>query len=383
MHKSECLGVGEQRGVRNMIVRVGLAAVAVLVSTMALLSIGNSSAPTANPRATWTFTMSPGKEFARHSFVHTPLPADAPIDEKSEIWVKELQRQIKAYYGAATVSIDQYSPPIYIVPADQPTVRVAAERPHDPAWRFPPLQALWNEVPLPDNMRAADGTDKEAIIYQPSTGRYWEFWLLEKSGRTAVNSVGRSVPEWRAAWGGQIANLAENPGYFPTTAKGYKFGTTATGLVLLGGLMTIDEQRRGFIEHAVHFAIPHARASVWTHPAQRTDGNDTSELAIPQGATFRLPADLDLEKLDMDPYARMVARAVQKYGMVLRDTAGAVTFYAENPQVQGTGHPYSGRNGILRCEEVTISWACSPSSRLRGFPWDRLQALRTKIVSDN
>ena len=366
-----------------MIVRVSFTAVAALVSILALLLIGNSSQPTANSRAAGTFTMSPGKEFAKNSFVHTPLPADAPIDEKSEIWVNELQRQIKAYYGAATVSFDSYSPPIFIVPADQPTVRVLAERPHDPEWRFPPLQALWDEVPVPDDMKPADGTDKEAIIYQPSTGSYWEFWLLEKTGRTATNSAGRQVPEWRAAWGGKIANLADNPGYFPTTPQGYKFGTTATGLALLGGLMTIEEQRKGVIEHALHFAIPHSRAKVWTYPAQRTDGRETSEFAIPQGATFRLPADLDLEKLEMDPYARMVAKAVQKYGMVLRDTAGAVTFYAEKAHGGGGGDPYSGRNGILRCEEVTIAWNCSASSRLRSFPWNRLQALQTKIVSDN
>jgi hypothetical protein len=32
---------------------------------------------------------------------------------------------------------------------------------------------------------------------------------------------------------------------FPTTPEGYKFGAIATGLALLGGLITIAEQRRG------------------------------------------------------------------------------------------------------------------------------------------
>ena len=37
----------------------------------------------------------------------------------------------------------------------------------------------------------------------------------------------------------------------------------------------------------------------------------------------------------------MLARAVKKYGMAVRDTAGAVVFYAENPLSDGSNDPYS------------------------------------------
>lgn len=86
---------------------------------------------------------------------------------------------------------------------------------------------------------------------------------MEKSGRKAVDSAGRTVDEWRAAWGGKIDNLATNPGYFPTTTEGNKFGTAATGLALLAGLITIAEQRQGAINHALHIALPKTRRSVW------------------------------------------------------------------------------------------------------------------------
>jgi hypothetical protein len=356
----------------------------ILVASLVLVGIGLAIAfaPKAKPLAADSLTIAPGNEFTADSYVHQRLRDDAPIDERSDIWVKDLQDQIKTHYGKPTVNFDQYSPPIYIVPENQPTVRVLAQRAFDKAWSFPPLQALWNDVPLPENLAPARGTDRDAIIYQPSTGRYWEFWILEKTGRKVKNSAGQTVPEWQAAWGGQIRDLKSNPGYFPTTPEGYKFGTAATGLALLGGLMTIEEQQKGRIEHALHFAIPKSRSSVWTHPAQRTDGNNPDENAIPQGVTFRLPADLDLDALDMDPYARMVAKAVQKYGMVLRDTAGSVTFYAEKPKEEGSAHPYYGKNGILRCPDSVFSWSCSASSRLEGFPWDKLQALKTAVRSD-
>ncbi len=324
----------------------------------------------------------PDRQFARDSYVHRPLSPDAEIDEKSDLWVADLLSQIKTHYGKPTVNFDQYSPPVYIVGADQPTVAVKAHRPHEPDWSFAPLQEAWDAVPLPDNFAPARGTDREAIIYQPSTGRYWEFWLLEKTGRKVRNSAGQMKPEWRAAWGGKIENLASNPGYYVTPPEGYRFGTAATGLALLGGLMTIDEQRSGVIEHALHFAIPEARAHVWTDPAQRTDGVRDDPDAIPQGATFRFPADLDLDALDMDPYARMLAKAVQRYGMVLRDTAGAVAFYAEKPKSTRGSHPYYGKDGILRCPRL-FRWSCSASARLQGFPWEKLQALKTTPRSDD
>jgi hypothetical protein len=321
------------------------------------------------------------REFAAFSYVHDQLSPDAPRDPRSDVWVAELQRQIRTHYGVASVNIDQYSPPLFVVPSNQPTVRVRAERASDPAWAFAPLQQQWAEVPLPNGFQPSAGTDKEAILYQPSTGQYWEFWGMEKSGRKVVDSAGRTVDEWRAAWGGKIDDLARNPGYFPTSPHGFKFGTAATGLALLAGLITIAEQREGVINHAVHVALPRTRRSVWAYPAQRTDGGQTDPDAIPQGATFRLPVNIDLDQIDMDPYARMIARAVQKHGMVVRDTAGAVVLYAENPLSKGTDHPYFGVDGILRCPRGRAESVCYPdsNSRLRGFPWSKLEAIKATL----
>jgi hypothetical protein len=374
---SERGGRGARRTV-HIAAGLGLGALVVIAGVLAS-DLSVLSRPTASLAG--TLAIAPGREFAADSVVYRRLAPDAAIDPHSSLWVADLQRQANAV-PAASVNIRRFAPPLYVVPADQPTVRVAAARAAEPEWRSPDLQRLWEAVPLPTDFRPADGTDKEAIVYQPATGRYWEFWLTEKTGRDVHDSAGRTVPEWRAAWGGRIDDLAANPGYFVTGADGITYGTAATGLVLLGGLITIADQRRGTIDHAVHFAIPHSRErSVWAFPAQRSDGQDPSDTAIPQGTTFRLPADLDLDALDMDPYARMIARAVQAHGMILRDTAGSVVFYAENPAAQFAVDPYTGPGGILKCPNGQPDWRCAPTSsaRLRGFPWDRLQALKVTL----
>ena len=117
-----------------------------------------------------SLTMAPGREFAANSYVHTPL-GERDVSPKSVIWVEQIQRQIRENYGVASVNIDEYSPPVYVVGADEPTVRIKAERAEDPSWSFEPFQEQLAEVPLPQDFVPSPGADGEAIIYQPSSGR--------------------------------------------------------------------------------------------------------------------------------------------------------------------------------------------------------------------
>lgn len=337
-----------------------------------------------------SLAITPGREFSADSYVHKPLPDDAPLDPQSRSYVANIQRQIKKYYDHPDVNIDGGTPPIYIVPIDQPTVRVKYVAWDRPGETVQPLQAQWETVPLPDNFQPPPpGGDAEAVVYQPSTGKMWEFWRIQKTGAKAVNSAGKSVDEWGANWGGRMDNIATNPGYWVTTPDGYKFGATASGIPFLAGLITIDELKRGAIDHVVGFALPETLAERWSYPAQRTDGNSHGADAIPEGAIFRLPARLNFDEMDMDPFARMIAKAVQKHGMILWDISGVVGFRAENPANRyPDGHPFWKEGGILRCPPGVdasdpnnqVIYECWAPERLRGFPWDKLQALKTRIA---
>jgi hypothetical protein len=155
--------------------RAGIVAPVLGVGAVALLTIETRGRATAQLSKDWTnrpsLIMTPDREFAASSYVHEQLRSSVPRDAHSDAWVADLQRQISNYYGIVSVNIDQYSPPLYVVAVDQPTVRVRAERASDPAWTFEPLQQQWQSVPLPDDFQPSAGTDKEAIVYQPSTER--------------------------------------------------------------------------------------------------------------------------------------------------------------------------------------------------------------------
>jgi hypothetical protein len=67
--------------------------------------------------------------------------------------------------------------------------------------------------------------------------------------------------------------------------------------------------------------------------------------------------------------------------MVVRDTAGNVVPYAENPLSKGADHPYFGAGGILRFVKGRAEAACyaDGNNRLGGFPWDKLEAIQATL----
>jgi hypothetical protein len=125
----------------------------------------------------------------------------------------------------------------------------------------------------------------------------------------------------------------------------------------------------GAIDHAIDFGVVWGRAwDGWCWPAQRSDGLSHAPEAIPEGIRFRFPADLDLDAYGLHPYARLVAEAIKRYGMVARDQTSLVGFWAEDPAPTGED-PYWG-------EFWDGKWPnAKPGQVFDKFPWHELQAL--------
>ena len=279
------------------------------------------------------------RPFASWSFWNARVPNDAPRDSMSALLVADLQRQVRAY-GGAWMNTDRYAMPVYEVGADQPTVPVR------PVSGNPDLAEQFAAVPLPEAARGAFGTDRSAIVWQRATNTLWEFWRL---GRDEDGG-------WHAHWGGRITNVSNATGIFRRP-----FGVSAGGVSLLGGMIRPNELASGVIGHALGISVPDVTAQVFRWPANRTDGRALG--GIPMGTRFRLDPSLDVEALGLTPAATAIALAVQRYGMVVKDTGGVVAFYGEDPASIGS-NPYP-----------ELFDGLTPSQMLAGFPWDRLQVL--------
>jgi hypothetical protein len=280
----------------------------------------------------------PFRFFAPDSPWNQQLPSAAPLDPASAEFTGALYREVKRELGAdqgPSISTTSNSVPVYTVPAAQPTVPVQLLS----SFAVPALSNAWSAVPLPPAAEPAPGKDRHLVVWQPSTDRLWEFWHLVKS-----------TGGWQAGWGGAMQNASSSSGaYGPGAWPGANgsWGGSASSLSIAGGLITLEDLRKGEINHALAVGLPQVRAGEYAAPAERTDGSSANPMALPEGAHLRLDPNLELWKLHLPPLTLMIARAAKHYGIFVRDVAGNVNFYAQDP-VTTAGNPLRRPERVLR-----------------------------------
>lgn len=305
--------------------------------------------------------------FAPTSVWNAPLATDAPIDPDSGALVAGLAREVSRELASDVgpwIATRKCSTPLYVVPANQPKLKVHLTQP-GVFWRRS-LAKAFEAVPLPPDARPADCVDRHLTVWQPSTDHLWEFFHLRRDPESG----------WWADWGGAMEHVSSSPGYYTSESwpglSAPNWGATATSLPVLAGVMLLSELRDGRVNHALALNLPIARAGVFSWPAQRSDGVGGPE-RIPEGARLRLPHDLNLTALHLSPVTLIIARAVRRYGAIVRDQTGpgnGVSFFAEDPRPVGS-NPYDAKDGFFA--------NTPPDMFLADFPWDKLEVLKMSL----
>jgi hypothetical protein len=309
--------------------------------------------PTEEPPA----TEAPPSSYALHlfspqSFFNQPLATSAPQAADSAQLVAAFDHQVQTYYGHVVINTTEWSAPVYTVPANAPTTAVVPRNVTCPRNEgiFEPFAQDMSAVPIPAAAQAAQGTDEDMVVWQPATGHEWELWRAQ-----------RENGQWTACWGGEFQDAYTSDGSLPEP-----LGVSAAGLSILAGQIHIEELQRGAITHALEVTMPDTAASQFVWPANRTDGTSDDANSIPEGTRFRLNPKLDLDALHLNPAAMEIATAIQRYGMIVADTAGAVTLEAQDPSPlirEGKPNPYEG---LL---------SGGPYETLNAVPWNELEAV--------
>ncbi|WP_131106027.1 hypothetical protein [Ornithinimicrobium sufpigmenti] len=258
--------------------------------------------------------------FAPDSPFYRPLPDDTPVAADSEALIAGLYQQAIDYFGRpgqpnVTINIDNYTAPLYITSTDDPQqdIRPWNCQDKEEGWDAE-LAEMWSGQHLPSNLKPDGSSDGNVSIYNADTGTLVELW----QARQAPDGV------WEACWGGVIEDASVSPGTFAVP-----YGASAGGMALWAYTIRHDELLEGEINHVIGLTIPEIKKGVISWPATRTDGRvDGTEIAM--GQLLRLPADFDLDSLNLSPSARTVAQAAQDYGIVITDTSGAVAFAGEH-----------------------------------------------------
>ncbi|MFI5240411.1 MAG: dockerin type I domain-containing protein [Candidatus Saccharimonadia bacterium] len=289
------------------------------------------------------------------SFWDNPLASTGTVAANSATLVANLVHQYQTNYGTFTVQDSAFSIPIFTVSSGQSTVKVTSGTGSDCSGGvYAGLQAQINAVPIPAGAYSATGTDHGMIIYQPSSQSEWEFWDAENNGGN-----------WTACWGGEITNMSTANGVFPNP-----YGENATGLSYLASTVTEADIQSGSINHAMAVQLVDTSLTpCFVAPADRCDGWTNAADAVPEGTWYRLDPSVNVNSLTLTPYGKMVAIALQKYGMFVSDTSGAVALVGEDIR----DWAYTGHTGT---DPITAAFNGQPDySALNGIPWNQLQVL--------
>jgi hypothetical protein len=280
------------------------------------------------------------------------LPAVTPIASNSAAVIANIQLDIQNNDGTFGINTENYSSPIFTIPAGTATENWAFDN-CDTGTLIPGFAAALMGVPTTTAMFPSMGTDSEITIYEPSKDQDWEFWVAQEDGGT-----------WSACWGGTIQGVSANPGIFPSPT-----GATATGLPLLGFLMRIEELQAGLIQHTVNIITVRTQANIFSWPANRTDGEVANADILMEGQRLRLDPTFDVNTLP-NATERTIAKAMQDYGMILTDKGGSVVMQAEDPRI------YMAQHGTTTNPYDAIFAAGGGAyTVLQDIPIERLQVL--------
>jgi hypothetical protein len=200
---------------------------------------------------------------------------------------------------------------------------------------------------IPTTAAPDPSADGYMAVVDPSSQREWDMWQASSSGSAWTASAGAAV----STAGNRVA---------PTgTASG-----DAANFPLLAGIVRPEEILQGHIDHALVFGMPGVSDLGHVCPATHNDGSSSDPNALEEGTHVQLDPSLDVDALPIPTWEKTIARAMQTYGMYLRDNGGSFVVYTENPVSRGydawakAGLPAGG----------SVSLAGIPLDKLRVLP---------------
>jgi hypothetical protein len=188
--------------------------------------------------------------------------------------------------------------------------------------------------------------DGYLAVVDPSAQREWDMWQAKSSGAS-----------WSASAGAALSTTGNG-----TAPEGTASGDAAN-FPLLGGIVRPEEILQGHIDHALVFGMPGVSRVGHVCPATHNDGSSSDPNALMEGTRLQLDPSVKIDSLPIPAWEKPIARAMQVYGMYLRDTGGSFVIYAENPVARG--YDAWSKAGVPSGDSVSLA----------GIPWAKLRVI--------
>jgi len=282
---------------------------------------------------------------------NTPIQPNPPLDPYSGIIIARLKHECDHLSGSFT----SWTIPLFVIDASKcpkATVYITGDNPNPIL--DPNETHVANGIPIPVGVWPDPSKDGHMLLVDPSLRRSWSFTQALRLSNNTWSVFG--INTWDL----------NGPGYRPPNMGrlSYSDGSRGSGFPLIAGLIRPEEIEAGEIKHALVFASPINRKGVFcSPPASATDGWKIGADYIPEGARLQLDPSLDIDSLGLSYAAKVIARALQRYGMFCGDNSGEFKLYFQNlgeGSVWETKYQYIpdlkkipiGKFRVLRCNQI-------------------------------
>ncbi len=265
------------------------------------------------------------RAFSPDSWWNTPIAADAP-DNYAETQILDYLRTAPESGGGclrlAGAGGNPWGHPIYWARRSDPTYDVAGVRGDSP----PELDTLR----IPRDAQPASNTDGTMSIYD-----------FRKGYVTALTDAAYD-PEsdsWTAA-GATVTYLKSN-GLHVNTGQSDDVRNRGTHRGNNGATSTVswDMVHTGAVRHVLKVAAGPEVANRFVFPMVGSDGDYQGDdpAVPPQGLRMRIRPSVDLEAMNLNPEALIIARTLQRYGFYIGDSGGTTALKLEDTEAEGRG----------------------------------------------
>lgn len=290
-------------------------------------------------------TLANRRFFSSTSFWNQPIGDNPQIHPRSDHFIALMKRECTGPFFK--INLEAWTIPVYAV--DDATPRFKVKLHHLSEGE----KQRWNTsrktyghgkefdsepVPIPLHAQADPQGDAHLAVVDWKRGIAWDMWGLTKN----KDGSWTSNTGMKYSIGG---NGIFNPKDFAVkNGESIHFHgpSRAAGVPAIAGLIMYDEVLKGEINHKLACATRVNAYQEHVFPAIWTDGFIIG--GIPEGSVIQLDPALDLSKFDLLPGEVVIAKAMQKYGLVVVDIAGANTLYGEGLWA----HPGKSWDGKVR-----------------------------------
>lgn len=189
------------------------------------------------------------------------------------------------------------------------------------------------------------GSDSNVCVWDGDANRLWDAWQFNKVSPLTYTVSQAGISNTPNTWDGRYRN--QHPVYMQGRGAG------ATGITGAATQIRMHEffGTNGYygcgcaiIPHVISWAVPEYYGGIknpddtwaerkYSFPATRTDGRNSTapDGRLWGGQYVRLPASVDVHAVSSRVLPRTLLHAVQNYGLIVTDTAGAVSIGGDNP----------------------------------------------------